>query len=169
MEQDGSHEEASLDASGGSSSSSVMDTRLVLPSTGTPAATAGAVTAVDSLQTPQGILALIPVIRQEGLVAICRRAYDLPALAALALEAAGSEQILATSCLLVQAVALVRHWHLQAASGQHPCHPRNRKMVQDYGQIPHAHCLACSRDEAARISHCLNPLLCASSSPAARC
>jgi len=83
-------------------------------------------------QQHYGLLAVIPVIQREGLAALCRRAYDLPTLAALASEAARSEQLLATGCLLVQAVAVVRHWHLQAAPGQHP--RKHHKAVKEYGQ-----------------------------------
>jgi len=81
------------------------------------------------------LVAVIPLIRKEGLVALCGRAYDFPALAALASEAAHSEQhlsLLATGCLLVQAVAVVRHWHMKAGPENHPRdHPRE---VKEYGQ-----------------------------------
>jgi hypothetical protein len=92
---------------------------------------AAAATGRPQQQHYYGLLSVIPVIQREGLAALCRRAYDLPTLAALASEAARSER-LATGLLLVQAVAVVRHWHLQAAPGQHPC--KHHEAVKEYGQ-----------------------------------
>lgn len=132
------HEDSSTDAELVRISDS---TAVAAAAAGQLAVTAGAVTAANSVQMYQGMSALIPVIRQEGLVALCRRAYDLPTLAAFALEAFSSEQLLATGCLLVQSVAIVRHWHL-LTPGQHP--RNHRKILQEYGQSTCcSHCTLC--------------------------
>jgi hypothetical protein len=58
------------------------------------------------------IRSVLPLVQQHGLASLCTSAFDSRALAMLAVQTARSEQLLQTGCFLLQAVAVVRHWHL---------------------------------------------------------
>jgi hypothetical protein len=58
------------------------------------------------------IRSVLPLVQQHGLASLCTSAFDSCTLAMLAVQTARSEQLLQTGCFLLQAVAVVRHWHL---------------------------------------------------------
>ena len=89
-------------------------------------------TATDAVRAaPTSLLSLLPALQCEGLGTLCREEYQPAALTALAHEVAATEQNLSTGCFLVQAVALVRSWHLEHARLGHPL--QQRKLVVAYG------------------------------------
>ena len=87
-----------------------------------PASTATAGSSSSSQQQQQqqqqhssnsgDIRSVLPLVQQHGLASLCTSAFDSCALAMLAVQTARSEQLLQTGCFLLQAVAVVRHWHL---------------------------------------------------------
>jgi hypothetical protein len=123
---------------------------------GTAVAAAAATLVVPGTQENS----LLAVVRNKGLVSLCRGPYNTLQLAALAHEAMRAQQRAATGFLLVQAVAAMRYWHLRmgGTEKQHPCLEENIPAVKQYGQYIHTYTEAYAyigySSNWARSNHC---------------